>query len=176
MLHLKQDKRVIGQPADEENNNKRSHYFEGFGRFGHSVGLEFYTNNGVADDDDDKRDNKPHKEAAKCNHSVNVSIWCVVVEAFSLAQMTVNIPKDQWRNTQRNGEKPRQDNNNGCRFNSAMVLGPNWEHDWHKAIDTDDDQDEDATEHIEEHNAGGKLAHEAAEDPVLHRRVGDAER
>lgn len=56
-----------------------------------------------------------------------------------------------------------------------MVLGPNWEHDWQAAVDTDDDQEEDAAEHVEEHDGGGELAHEAAKDPLLHRHVGDAE-
>lgn len=57
-----------------------------------------------------------------------------------------------------------------------MVLGPNWEHDWHAAVDTDDDQEEDAAEHVEEHDRGGEFAHEAAKDPLLHCHVSDAER
>lgn len=57
-----------------------------------------------------------------------------------------------------------------------MVLGPNWKHDWHTTVDTDDDQEEDTAEHVEEHNRGGELAHEAPEYPLFHRHVGDAER
>lgn len=57
-----------------------------------------------------------------------------------------------------------------------MVLCPNWKRDRHAAVDADDDQEEDAAEHVEEHNRGGEFAHEAAKDPLLHRHVGDAER
>lgn len=57
-----------------------------------------------------------------------------------------------------------------------MVLRPNWKNDWHKAVDADDDQEEDAAEHVDEHDGGGEFAHEEAKDPLLHHHVGDAER
>lgn len=176
MVQLKQDEHVVRQPAGEESSDERSHDFEGFGGFGHPVGSEFEDDDWVADDDDDERDNKPCKEAAKRNYLVTVLVWCIIVEANGPAQMTANIPKNRRGNAQCDGKKPSQDNNNGCLFNSAMVLGPNRKHNWHKAIDTDDDQEEDAAEHVEEHNGGGEFAHEAAEDPLLHHHVGDAER
>lgn len=90
--------------------------------------------------------------------------------------MSADIPKDHRGNAQSDGEKPGQENNNRRLFNSAMVLGPNWEHNGHTAVDTDDDQEEDAAEHVDEHYEGDKFAHEAAKDPLLHCHVGDAER
>lgn len=89
--------------------------------------------------------------------------------------MTANIPEDDRGNAQSDGEKPAHENNNRCLINSAMVLGPNWKHDRHTAVDADDDQEEDAAEHVEEHNGGSEFAHEDAKDPLLHHHVGDAE-
>lgn len=176
MVQLQQDEHVVRQPADEESSDKRSHNFEGFGRFGHPVVSKFEDDDRVADDDDDERDNKPCKEAAKCNYLVTVLVWWIIVEASGPAQVTVNIPKNHRGNTQCDGKNPSQDNNNGCLFNSAMVLGPNWKHNWDKAINTDDDQEKDTAEHVEKHNEGGKFAHKEAKDPILHHYVGDAER
>lgn len=89
--------------------------------------------------------------------------------------MSVNIPKDHRGNAQCDCEKPSQTNNNGRLFIGAIVLGPNWEDDWHKAVNADDDQEEDAAEHVDEHNGGGEFAHEASKDPLLHHHVCNAE-
>lgn len=165
---------MVGQPADEESSDECRHDFEGFGRFGHPVGSKSEDDDRVADDDDEERDNEPCKEAAHCNYQVFV--WFIFVVANGPTHVTANIPEDDRGKAQHDGEKPGHDNNNGCLFNSAMVLSPNWKHDWHTAVDADNDQEEDAAEHVEEHNRGGEFAHELAKDPLIHRHVGDAER
>lgn len=90
--------------------------------------------------------------------------------------MAANIPEDHRGNAQSDGYNPSQDNNHVCLVDSALVLRPNWKHDRDTAVDTDDNQEEDAAEHVEEHDGGGELAHEAAKGPLLHHHVGDAER
>lgn len=65
---------MVGQPADEESSYERSHDFEGFGGFGHSVVSKFEDNDRVADDDDNERENKSCKQAAHCNYLVTVSV------------------------------------------------------------------------------------------------------
>lgn len=74
MVQLKQDEHVVGQPADEESSDERSHDFEGFGGFGHPVGPKFEDDDRIADDDDGERDNKPCKEAGHCNYLVTVLV------------------------------------------------------------------------------------------------------
>lgn len=86
------------------------------------------------------------------------------------------MPKDDRGDAQTDSKNPGKDNNNRCLFNSALVLDPNWKHDGDAAVDTDDDQEEDAAEHVEEHNSGGELAHEVAEDPIVHHHLGDVKR
>lgn len=90
--------------------------------------------------------------------------------------MTANLSKDQRGNAQCDGKKPGQNNNNRGLFNSALILSPNWKHHQDTAVDTDDDQEEDTTEHVDEHNAGDELAHEAAKDPFLNHHIGNIER
>lgn len=167
---------MIGQPADEESSNERSHDFEGFWVFGHPIGLKFEDDDRVADDDDDEGENKPCKQATQRNYLVTVWIWCIIVEANGPTKVSANVPEDHRGKAQCDGEKPSQANNNGRLVNGAMVLGPHWKYNWHEAVDADDDQEKDAAEHVDEHNGGSKFAHEAAKDPLLHDHVGDAER
>lgn len=88
--------------------------------------------------------------------------------------MVANIPKDRRRDAKSNGEKPGQDNYNWGLLNRTLILGPNRKHDGNTAVHADDDKEVDAAEHVEEHNRRGELAHEAAEDPLVHHCVGDA--
>lgn len=90
--------------------------------------------------------------------------------------MTANISIDQRGNAQRDGKKPGQNYNNRGLLYSSLILSPNWKHHRDTTVDTDDDQDIDTTEHVDEHNAGEELAHEAAEDPVVHHHGGNVER
>lgn len=57
-----------------------------------------------------------------------------------------------------------------------MILGPDWKHDSYASIHADDDEEEDATEHIKEHNKGRELTHEETKDPVGGYAVDDVER
>lgn len=175
MVQLKQDEHVIGQPADEESSHECSHDFEWFGGFSHPAGSKSEDDDRVADDDDGERDNKPCKEAAPCHNLVTVLVWRIIVQANGPTQVSANIPKDHRGKAQCDCEKPGHKNNNGCLFDSATVLGPNRKHHWHAAVNADDNQEEDAAEHVEEHNEGDKFAHEVAKDPLLHHHVGDVE-
>ncbi|KAG7244074.1 hypothetical protein INR49_006236 [Caranx melampygus] len=140
-----------------------------------AAATQFADDDGVANDDDDERDNESCEEAAYCNNLVTVWAHGIIVEANGLTKVGANLPKDHRGNAQTNSKNPGKDYNNRCLFNSALVLDPNWKHDGDTAIETDDDQEEDAAEHVEEHNRGGELAHEVAEDPLLHHHAGDAE-
>lgn len=88
----------------------------------------------------------------------------------------MNLAEDGGEKAHRDGEEPADEHNDGRHLHSAMVLSPDRKQDGDTAVDADDDQEEDAAEHVEEHDGGGELAHEAAEDPLLHRHVGDVER
>lgn len=57
-----------------------------------------------------------------------------------------------------------------------MVLGPNRKHYSYAPIHADDDEEEDAAEHVEEHDEGRELTHEETKDPVGGYAVGDVER
>lgn len=57
-----------------------------------------------------------------------------------------------------------------------MILCPNRKHDGDAAIHADDDEEEDAAEHVEEHDKGRELAHEEAKDPVRGDTVGNVKR
>lgn len=175
MVQLQQHKRVVRQPADEERCHKCSHDFEGFGGFGHPVGAKFEDDDGVADDDDDKRHNKSCNETTHCNCFVTVPVRSVIVIANGSTQMIANLTIDHRGEAESDGKNPGNQNNNGSLLNCAMVLRPNWEHYWHETVHTDNNQEEDAAEHVEKHNRGHKLAHEAAKDPLLQRHAGDAE-
>lgn len=141
---------MVGQPADEESNNQSSHHFEWFGVFGHPVGSKLEDDDSIADGNDEERDNKAGEETTQCDSLVTV-LHCVIVEANGPTQMIDNIPREHRGNAQCNGKKPGQDNNNQCLFNSALVLSPNWKDDRDTAVDADDDKEEDAAEHVEEH-------------------------
>lgn len=73
-------------------------------------------------------------------------------------QVALNVSENEGGNTQNNAEDPAKDHNYGRLAESALVLGPNWKHDRDATVDADDDQQEDAAEHVEEHNRGGELA------------------
>lgn len=74
VVQLKEDKDVVGQPADEESKDECSHDFERFGVLGHPVGSKFEDDDGVAEDDDDERDNETCNEATHCNYAVTVVV------------------------------------------------------------------------------------------------------
>lgn len=175
MVQLEQDEYVVRQPADEESSDECGHDFEGFGGFCHPVVSKFEADERVTDDDDEERHNKSCEETTNSNYLVAVQVWSIIVQANGPAQVSANVPKNHRGNTQRNGKKPSDDNDNGCLFNSAIVLGPNRKRNWHKAIYTDEDQEEDAAEHVDEHNTRSEFAQELAKDPLLHHHVGDAE-
>lgn len=175
-VQLEQDEHVVRKPADEESSDERRHDFEGFGVFGHPVVSKFEDDDGVADDDDEEGDDEPGKKAAHCDYLVTVWVQRVIVVANGRAHVWAHIPENRRGNAHSDGENPRQQNNNVRHFNGAIVLGPNRKHDRHEAVDADDDQEEDAAEHVDEQKRRGEFAHEAAEDPLLHRHLDDAER
>ena len=54
-----------------------------------------------------------------------------------------------------------------------MVLRPHGKSHRHAAVYADDHQQEDAAEHVEEHDEGGELTHDQAEYPLSHHQVRD---
>lgn len=57
-----------------------------------------------------------------------------------------------------------------------MILGPNRKHHDYAAIYADDDKEEDAAEHVEEHNKGRELTHKEPKDPVRRYAVDNVKR
>lgn len=175
MVELQHDEHVVRQPADEEHNHERTHDFEGLGGLGHPVLPKLEDDDGVADDDDGERHHEPCGEAAERHDAVTVRVPRVLVDAEGPAQVTADVSENDGGDAQRDGQKPSQANNHGGFVNAAVVLGPNREHDRHQPVHADDDQQEDAAEHVEEQDRGDQFAHDAAENPRLHGRAGDAE-
>lgn len=176
MVQLHEHEHVIRQPAHEERGHQGAHDSEGFGGLGHPAVPKSEDDDRVADDDDDERDDEARDEADQCHQLVAVLAQAVVVEAGGLAHVWAHLPKDHRGQAQPDSQEPGQSHADGRHLDRAVVLGPDREGDGHEAVDADDDQEEDAAEHVEEHHGGDEFAHEAAKDPLLHDGVGDGER
>lgn len=175
VVELQHDEHVVRQPADEEGNHERTHDFEGLGGLGHPVLPKLEDDDRVADDDDDEGHHEPCNEAAERHYAVTVLVRRVLVDTGGPAQVTAHVSENDGGDTQRDGQEPGQENKDGRFFNRAVVLGPNREHDRHQPVHADDDQQEDAAEHVEEQDRGDQFAHDAAKNPHLHGHAGDAE-
>lgn len=175
LVELQHDEHVVRKPAEEERSHERTHDSEGLGGLGHPVVPNFEDDDRVADDDDGERHHEPRKEAAERHYAVAVLIQCVLVDARGPAQVTADVSENDGGNAERDGQKPSQENNHRGFFNGAVVLGPNREDDQHQTIDADDDQEEDAAEHVDEQDRRDQFAHDAAEYPHLHHHAGNAE-
>lgn len=175
VVELQHDEDVVRQPADEEGQHQRAHDFEGLGGLGHPVLPKLDDDDGVADDDDSERHHEASDQAAERHHAVAVLAHRVVVDAGGLAQVAADVPENDGGDAERDGQKPGQRDDHRGFFNAAVVLGPDREHDGHQPVHADDDQHEDAAEHVEEQERGDQFAHDEAKNPDLHGRAGDAE-
>ena len=78
-------------------------------------------------------------------------------------------------NAECNRDDPGKDQNCRGHPHGTLVLGPNWIYDHYITVNTHEDQEEDAAEHVKEHCERGEHAHEQPKDPVHCHSVDDVE-
>lgn len=148
---------MIWKPADEKYGYQCSQDSEGFGGPGHPVGPQSQDEDRVAEDDDEEREHKATDKSTDSYSYVTVWVWVIIQALYAICGY---LTKHCGGNAQCNRDGPGKNHN--CRGfpHGSLVLGPNWEYDKQITVNTDDDQEEDATEHVEEHHKRGELAHE----------------
>ena len=174
-VQLQQNEDVVWKPADEESGDEGRHDLEGFGRFGHLIVFEFEDDDRVAEDDDQEGNHEPCKEAAPRHVLVAVSICGVIVDASHLPLVVGHVTEHHTGHAECNRHHPGQDHHGWGLPDGALILRPHGKRHRHTAVCADDHQQEDAAEHVEEHDEGGELAHDQAEYPLSQRQVCDAQ-
>ena len=176
MVQLQEDEDVVGQPADEEGDDEGRHDLQRLGGPLDGTAHQPAGDHRVAHDDNDERDNEATDKATNGDGDVAMRVCCVAVEAVGSAHMSLHVSEYDGGDAQNHREDPRHSDRDGRGSGGPVVLSPHGEHHSDAPVHTDEDQQEDAAEHIHEHHEGGELAQEGAKDPVLHGHKGYVKR